>query len=1169
MILKDKKSIAIFELSLMIMSIFSFTFLLSNYGQIFEKTPVEDIYEFPNQANGNQIFQKVIDKIKKPMIGRVLAVGNIGCCEENNEGVSCSSITSNECAPASAFSPGASCESTSYCKAGCCYDVNAGIFSANTLQKDCSAQWDGSDPFCNIDGSQLGCCVLDLNTKYVTQGACKVFNDMAFGEDSNLDWRGDMDNNECVLYRTSKEQGACVFNSKSCEFTTQELCFNNGGQFSIGSLCTSTALNTTCEKTDQTTCVEGRDQVYFTDSCGNVANIYDSSKAEDQSYWETIIEAENSCGYNDAEGNANSASCGNCHRFAGGFCSSASKDGFDVESGDNYCKSTSCTYEGKTYKNGESFCVYDGKVGDGDDVVGSLHRSLYCNYGEMDTLLCGDYRNGICATKDTYNIQGTNVEFRDSECLLNPWRNCLSLNNENVRGDRDLVETCEAAPYCAIEEVHLADKFKFDVCVPQHPAGWDFGGSLSKGGSVCSEATRTCVVLRKAKPGKCVITENAGCLKSGFTEGMNDFCRKLGDCGLETNIAGEYTDNYNIKKAPRLSTSWIEGLVALALPTTNHVPWINLDPLKLYLALEEFSDLVLGGSGSGGGAEEALSNALLVVGAIGAIAGAAATTIGSTAIAGAINAIAGAGTVGPGAIAGVAGVIGLVALVAIVIIIILQLLTPKCPPIIVEFTCQPWQPPFGGDNCELCNEDQEICTQYRCESLGVGCGLINRGSKEQACVNQASGDSIPPIINPSEEIDYDIFNVVIETTPDGHKITSKDGSCLEANTFIPVSLATDERTQCKYAFEVTEWENMDSLGNNFYTTEHTMLIQLPNPNHGQSLGLNVTENLNVYVLCQDLNGNRAPLDHEFYVINMCVNQGPDITPPVIYTYSPVENTFVSVDETSRQIAVTTNELSTCRWSTTDKVYDLMENEMICDNDINLPSSPWGYLCSIDVPITGITNDYYIRCADQPWLNFSNERNAMQESLKLTLNKPDKKIQIDSIIPIPNEDIKVPTGLATVKLEVRTSGGGAFPWCRYSFDGYGGNKGDIFVDGNGTHIHTQTLNLAVGYQKIYIECFDETGDSEQKTTEFRIIKDTSAPQIARVWQDGNLLKVVTTEFVECRYTTNSCSFNWESGTSVGNGKDHVISVVGGTNYYIKCMDDFGNIPFGCSINVKAV
>ncbi|GAG36564.1 unnamed protein product, partial [marine sediment metagenome] len=53
---------------------------------------------------------------------------------------------------------------------------------------------------------------------------------------------------------------------------------------------------------------------------------------------------------------------------------------------------------------------------------------------------------------------------------------------------------------------------------------------------------------------------------------------------------------------------------------------------------------------------------------------------------------------------------------------------------IVEFNCLPYQPPIGGRDCELCNENEMIgCSEYRCKSLGQACELLNAGTEQEAC----------------------------------------------------------------------------------------------------------------------------------------------------------------------------------------------------------------------------------------------------------------------------------------------------------------------------------------------------------------------------------------------------------------------------------------------------
>ena len=84
---------------------------------------------------------------------------------------------------------------------------------------------------------------------------------------------------------------------------------------------------------------------------------------------------------------------------------------------------------------------------------------------------------------------------------------------------------------------------------------------------------------------------------------------------------------------------------------------------------------------------------------------------------------------------------------------------------------------------------------------------------------------------------------------------------------------------------------------------------------------------------------------------------------------------------------------------------------------------------------------------------------------------------------------------------------------------------------GTHKQPLNQGLLSGRKIIYIECEDETGDKAQGTSDFKITYDTSTPQIARVWQDGNKLNIVTNEDAECRYTTESCRYNWVLSNSM--------------------------------------
>ena len=250
------------------------------------------------------------------------------CCEKTKTGAVCQDTPNeNNCNLNFMVSPNL-CEETSYCKSGCCIDDEQGTYDKNVPQSLCQGRW-VDDKNCNVPGSEFGCCVLNENNVFTTQKQCELFTQQAQGLGSNADWRKDLGEAECVLLSTSKEKGACVIETReqrNCKHTTQEECLSltrSVQNFYSGSLCSFEQLNTICEKTQETTCVEGRDEVYFVDSCGNIANIYDSSKINDGNYWSNIIAKEDSC--NSDSGNDDSKSCGNCQRFLGGICASAKK----------------------------------------------------------------------------------------------------------------------------------------------------------------------------------------------------------------------------------------------------------------------------------------------------------------------------------------------------------------------------------------------------------------------------------------------------------------------------------------------------------------------------------------------------------------------------------------------------------------------------------------------------------------------------------------------------------------------------------------------------------------------------------------------------------------------------------------------------------------------------
>ncbi len=170
------------------------------------------------------------------------------------------------------------CESTSYCKEGTCIDQQEGTCKAST-QVVCSIDegiWK-KEKKSDLGECQLGCCLLNNEISFVTLTRCKKLSSDA-GIETN--YRSDIQSeSECILSVTSDEKGACVYEEeyqRTCRMTTQSECKSlSESEFHLGYLCSAQQLTTNCGPSKETTCLN--EDVYFIDTCGNPANIYDCS----------------------------------------------------------------------------------------------------------------------------------------------------------------------------------------------------------------------------------------------------------------------------------------------------------------------------------------------------------------------------------------------------------------------------------------------------------------------------------------------------------------------------------------------------------------------------------------------------------------------------------------------------------------------------------------------------------------------------------------------------------------------------------------------------------------------------------------------------------------------------------------------------------------------------
>lgn len=491
------------------------------------------------------------------------------CCERTKNGAWCQNTLESECDTNFRMTP-TSCDATSFCKKGCCIDTDEGICMENTPQRVCESQtgtWK-DDEKCNVPQCDLGCCILGDQASYVTLTRCKKLSAF-YGLETNFK-KNIKDETSCVMLAQLEDKGACVYEqeyTKTCKFLTRAECLNmNKSKSNMTSppvfykdyLCSADELATNCGPTTKTTCVEGKDEVYFVDSCGNPANIYDASKTydKDKSYWQKIVPKANSCNFNDPSGNTGSKTCGNCQYFKGTIC----KEG-KATYGDYSCKDINCynTKNGKDYKNGESWCVDNGPVGQGKDYVGGRHFRHICINGEEIVEACADYRNEICIENVISTYEGN---FIEAACRPNRWKDCIDqktkedclntdkrdcfwlkgadYNVENSNSDLslDIVQTAKLkiAP----------DKY---ICLPNWPPGFKHWEGSGDAKTVCNLGTvKEEVTYEKGLFGgkKCI--KNCQVLENSWALKMNNICKSLGDCGNYFNVVEKFSDKGSVWK---------------------------------------------------------------------------------------------------------------------------------------------------------------------------------------------------------------------------------------------------------------------------------------------------------------------------------------------------------------------------------------------------------------------------------------------------------------------------------------------------------------------------------------------------------------------------------------------------------------------------------------------
>jgi len=1159
---KIKKRISYLEIIILMISVFAFSYLVSSSS--IKIVSAEDPLE------------------------------NYACCEKTLEGSFCQYLSEEQCDSNFQTSP-TQCKDTEFCKLGCCIDSEIGFCNKKTPKSLCEEGTWFNDESCAITQCERGCCLLGNNAYWTNEENCNIESKFL---GAPIDFRTDINSEvECILLTENANQGACVFESNSentCIFTHRGDCIvrtGDAGSFYENTFCSDSELNTTCLSHSYTNCLSGKQEIYWFDSCNNPEEIYQE-----------------------------------CNVFFGTICGQY-RPGIDAAptQGDYVCRDLSCIDSNRIpRKNGESWCEYEGTIGQGKDIVGSRQIRHICYYGEEIIEACDDYRNQICV-QNTLELDNGKT-FTEAGCRVNQWRECFEYNTD----DEDMTEKCEENPDCFIKSTDIDDDFKFDLCVPQYP-----GGNIQ----TCDFGSVNCTYLEQKKlvnwALKWVCEKNCDCKNKEFTEKMNDLCTTLGDCGAYVNFAGEISDDgYSVRNAPKLDSNYLNNLKKYSNDNPNQKPAKPGNSTGIFGGLGIPEDL---GQASGlNNNSNLIANIGLGVGAIGLLANVVGAVAGGQtnliSIIGGILPATGGGSLWAGVASFGNAILTLGAAVAVAeifiaifglqgqaadIMLVGEILTGTTLGILssleivaleflsslliavavavviwafceifgigdtrektVQFKCLAWQAPAGGENCEFCNNNlMNPCTEYRCQSLGQTCQFINKGTSNEMCINIPSSDISSPKISPwLEEISegYKYVDTNHDNFAKGFSIKDSNGNCIEEYTRVKFGIKTNKPSQCKIMDNSTQQYGDSSIyfgDNNLYLINHSLEILMPNINafaNQYNLSAEQIQDLGkieYFVKCKSAGGAENIIP---YVIQSCVNPGADLTPPRITKTIPLTNSFIKYNQTEQNLTIYSNEPANCSWSFDDKIYSEMENYMICQNDL-IDATLYGWPCKTILTDLKNHNTFYIRCRDQPWLGENNDsRNSMQQSFEFELSPSSSKLIIKNILPKNNSEITSGVEPMTLTLRLETAGGAenGKAICSWQGNGYM----DQFTETNSNFHSYKATNVIQGSYELDFACKDIAGNLAENSTSFKIKIDNQGPKIVRAYynSEGNNLEIKTNEAAECKYGFDE-DFIYEDSNLMQNQDDKHTHFTEWKlkTYYMQCKDNFENK--GGKIIIKA-
>ncbi len=412
---------------------------------------------------------------------------------------------------------------------------NLGICSENTPKVQCDESggtWSQMEVE-EINACKEICCFVGKDTYYISNARCTALS-LEYGVEVKM--REVASRDACLEQQTNIKEGACVISTpteRACVMSTNIDCTNANinkyadqlkvespttpnVRFYDGLLCTASMGGmgiSDCTKSQDTECYENK--VYYRDTCGNLANVYDSNKYNNADYWNYIMDAydpEEVCTVT-----SGSNTCGNCEPTENTVCRDYREVSGATRPANNanglMCGDLSCWYDSngdnrrgtnEIYKHGESWCAESPgtllinrnlTTGEIDPAIlaklentskynipGSRYYKLICSFGEVLVEECGDYRSSIC-------MQGVNDYSgrKEASCVFNPWTICLNTMTRTQCEEKS-GSLCKWVPGYRWDGETAEEEDRKELqgsCVPVFAPGFDFWKATGQGNLIC------------------------------------------------------------------------------------------------------------------------------------------------------------------------------------------------------------------------------------------------------------------------------------------------------------------------------------------------------------------------------------------------------------------------------------------------------------------------------------------------------------------------------------------------------------------------------------------------------------------------------------------------------------------------------------------------------------